>query len=384
MSVTVAIQYPSLGPNHPARLDAIVRAAPEGARVVAMEMFARDSDYLWEPVTAVGAWQRRTVLGCDSARGRRLSRELQQAVWSSLDDIAPDVLVVNGWGHAESRASLAWLHRHRRAWVLLSDSSRADRRRLRPLELYKRWLLRGCRAAFVAGSPQARYAIELGVPASSVFHPGSCVVDNELFKREATRARQQGGELRAGLGLPQRYFLSVARWIAKKNLPFLVRAWDRFRSRPGAEPFGLVLCGSGPEEARIRDEVARARHQGVALVPFQPPARLAVLYGLASCFVLASSHFEQWGLVVNEAMASGLPVLVSRVCGAAEDLVREGENGFTFDPGDVERLAEMMCRLAAAHDLAVRMGAVSARIVEDHSCEVGAVNLWRAVEAAQR
>ena len=73
---------------------------------------------------------------------------------------------------------------------------------------------------------------------------------------------------------------------------------------------------------------------------------LPAYYGLANAFIHASTT-EPWGLVVNEAMASGLPVLVSNRCGCAADLVREGVNGFTFDPCNVEEIAQKMFQLSA-------------------------------------
>ena len=78
---------------------------------------------------------------------------------------------------------------------------------------------------------------------------------------------------------------------------------------------------------------------------------LPAYYGLAGAFVHASS-IEQWGLVVNEAMACGLPVIVSRTCGCAGSLVRDGENGTTFDPQDVSALTQCLSRMASASGVA--------------------------------
>jgi glycosyltransferase involved in cell wall biosynthesis len=379
----VAIQYPSLGPQHPPRLEAIVRAAPWPTQVVAMEMFARDSDYQGQESAADSPrWTRCTVMHCASAEGRRAGRRLRQAVGSALDRLRPQVVVVNGWGHRESRESLRWLRRRRCPWVLLSDSSLHDRPRHWYLEASKRWLLRGCPAAFVAGSPQARYAERLGVPRHIIFHPGSCVVDNQWWAEGAARARQHADEVRRQHGLPERYFVVVARLIAKKNLPLVVRAFARYRQLAAAPDHELVVCGAGPEEASIRRTIGELGLAHVHLAGFIATAELPAFYGLASCLVVPSSHFEQWGLVVNEGMACGLPVLVSHQVGAAEDLVREGDNGHLFDPDDADELARRMVELAGDGELRQRMGVASQRIIRGHSCDVGARNLWRAVAAA--
>jgi glycosyltransferase involved in cell wall biosynthesis len=95
---------------------------------------------------------------------------------------------------------------------------------------------------------------------------------------------------------------------------------------------------------------------------------LPACYAAADCFVLPSLS-EPWGLVVNEAMASGLPVLISRRCGCARDLVREGENGFLFDPTRPDELARLMGLVADGGVDRAAMGAASRRIVSGFTVE---------------
>ena len=381
---TLAVQYPSLGPYHNARLGAIAAAVPSSDwRIVAMEMFRQDSDYDWERVACAGApFVRHTVMDCSSASGRRMGGALRRAVWEALDRIRPQVLVVNGWGHRESRASLAWARRRGCPTVLLSDSPRDNVRRWPWKEAVKQWLVRDCRAAFVAGRPQARYARALGVPSDAVFHPGSCVVDNAWWRAAVAPARRSPQDAHAEYGLPDRYFLTVARLIDRKNLPFLIEAYARYRATADAAPHDLVLCGDGPDRERIERVIRRAGAEGVHLHGWVPQSRLAPYFALASALILPSREFECWGLVVNEAMASGLPVLVSRQCGCAEDLVHDGRNGYAFDPDDRDALAGMMLKVSTDDELRRRMGTASAEMIEAYSPDVAARNLWLAVRAA--
>jgi glycosyltransferase involved in cell wall biosynthesis len=106
-----------------------------------------------------------------------------------------------------------------------------------------------------------------------------------------------------------------------------------------------VLLGDGELRSSLESQVSRLGLQGSVLLPgFKQYPELPEYYARAGAFIHASTT-EQWGLVVNEAMASGLPVLVSNRCGCARDLVQDGVNGFTFDPYNVEQMAELMVRV---------------------------------------
>src|SRR5206468_3929765 len=118
----------------------------------------------------------------------------------------------------------------------------------------------------------------------------------------------------------------------EKNLSRLIRAYHLYREQDTVEPWDLVLVGGGPEEISLRRQVNESALKGVWFAGTRQIDDLPIYYALAKCFVLPSVS-EPWGLVVNEAMASGLPVLVSDRCGSAE-LVQNGNNGFVFDPLD--------------------------------------------------
>jgi glycosyltransferase involved in cell wall biosynthesis len=143
-----------------------------------------------------------------------------------------------------------------------------------------------------------------------------------------------------------------------------------------------VVLGDGPLRGEYERRVAELGLSGRVHLPgFKQYGELPAYYGLAGAFVLASTE-EQWGLVVNEAMASGLPVLVSRRCGCAPDLVAEGETGFTFDPADAEDLSGLMSRLVSDDARRERMGRAARRAVSAWTPETFGRNLWRAAAVA--
>jgi glycosyltransferase involved in cell wall biosynthesis len=258
----------------------------------------------------------------------------------------------------------------------MSDTQERDARRRWLTEKLKRMILAECDAAVVAGERHADYLERLGFDRHRIALKYDAV-DNDHFARGAAIARRRGAELRRALGLPDRYLLCSGRFIPKKNLEALLRGYDEYRRRGGA--LDLVLLGDGP----LRQRLLRVRHDAgldrhVHLPGFKQYDELPVFYGLATAFILPSTT-EQWGLVVNEAMASGLPVLVSRACGAAE-LVREGENGHVFDPeraGDIARAIEWLpeddSRLA-------QMGQASVRVIAEVSPAAFAASVARAID----
>jgi len=241
--------------------------------------------------------------------------------------------------------------------VVMSESAREDESRVRWKEAVKRQIVGLYSAALVGGQRHVDYVVELGMPRERVF-TGYDVVDNNYFARRAAEIRNSrlrpgyGGqgafEIREKYGLPENYFLASARLIEKKNLPGLITAYAQYRRAAEVArnvPWDLVLLGEGPLRKTLNSQLSTLNfHQCVHLTGFKQYNELPVYYGLAKAFVHASTS-EQWGLVVNEAIASGLPVIVSNRCGCAQELVNG--NGFTFDPFNKQQLAEQLLRMAS-------------------------------------
>jgi 1,2-diacylglycerol 3-alpha-glucosyltransferase len=289
----------------------------------------------------------------------------------------------------------------------------------------KRRLVRSFDAALVGGEPHKRYFASLGFPMDRIF-TGYDAVDNDYFAKRAGEVRARADEYRARYSLPAHYFLSLGRFVAKKNLALLLRAYRKFLERSPNSQTHLVMVGSGEEEAALRSLCGELRlpicdhlpgrlgvspaafaQPGVHFYGFRQVEENPVFYGLADSFILPSL-WEEWGLVVNEAMASGLPVVVSGTAGCVEDLLEAGQpalagltqaqfeqrleqaemktrirrNGFVFDPRSADELARIMFLLESVTDLGKVMGEASSRIVQTCSCQNFARNALRAMQAA--
>ena len=327
---TVAVLVQRIGPYHHARFRAF--AAKSARRMAVVEFRTEDTQYAWSEVREAG--------GYDPIRTHSRG-ELCEA----LDRARPRVLVCVGYSDPEVHQGAVWALSRGVPLVVCSDSTYIDEPRSLIKEAFKRRIIDGFEAALVAGSRARAYLGGLGMSADRMFQPWD-VVDNAAFIRGAELARADMWAVRARLGLPEGYFLCVARFLAKKNLFCLVEAYRRYAARLKNEAWPLVLSGAGPLDAELRERVAEAGiKEKVHFAGFLQYPDLPACYGLAGAFVLPSSS-DQWGLVVNEAMAAGLPVLVSSRCGCAPELVSEGQNGFTFDPENTAGLAACLERIA--------------------------------------
>jgi glycosyltransferase involved in cell wall biosynthesis len=376
-AVRLAVLVERLGPYHASRFQALSRRLGPG-QLAPIEVAGQSRRYAWDGVTFGGV--RVTRLFPEADYPDLGARKIGKAVQAALDALAPESVAVNGWGFPEARAAVGWARARGRAVVLMSDSQERDARRTWLKERAKRVVVGRCDSALVAGQRHAAYAAKLGMPASGIVL-GYDVVDNEHFARGAAVAREHAHELRVRLGLPDRYWLLCARFVPKKNLGTALEAFANYQRELGSQAWGLVLLGDGPLRGELAARTASLGLAGRIVMPgFVQYPDLPQYYGLASAFVLPSL-VEQWGLVVNEAMAASLPVLVSTACGCAPDLVQEGVNGFTFEPSDPGRLALLMARLSQSGDLPA-MGEASRERIAAWTPETFAENMERAVQLA--
>jgi len=294
-----------------------------------------------------------------------------------LDDTDPQAVVIAGYYYPAMRAAARWARQHGRASIFVGDSQWTDRRRIIPREWVKAWWVRRhYDAALVPGERTAAYLTWMGFPRDRIW-TGHYVVDNQAFAAGAAAARAEAAVLRVRLGVPERYFLFVGRFATEKNLLGLLEAYARYRTAVGRRVWGLVLVGGGPLETELR---ARAQELcDVVFARFQQKDTLPAYYGLASCLVLPSVS-EPWGLVVNEAMAAGLPLLLSHCCGSVPELLRSGVNGYVCDPLDIDGMARLMGVMSSDAVDVNEMGEASRQIVAQYTPETWAQTLADCIE----
>lgn len=364
---SVAVLWLNYGPYHVARAKALAQRQEFDCHFV--ELTGTEETHPWAPLASPPEFKLLTL-----SRHGLPSRRAAQIVAHELSRLNPDIVVSSGYGLKEMRAAARWARRQGKASILTFETTRHDRSRYWGKEWLKSLFVRRYYdAAFVGGSLHRAYIEELGMPKTRIFEPYD-VVDNNYFESSAANIRSSGNNERRRLNLPARYFLYVGRYAREKNLLRLLRAYGIYRSRcPNG--WALVLVGDGPENGLLRQLASELCLSDVVWASFKQIDELPAHYALANCFILPSTS-EPWGLVVNEAMACGLPVLVSNRCGCAPDLVRANENGFLFDPHRVDEIAELLHKVSLLSELQLRqMGMSSRSIISRYTPETFARNL---------
>ncbi len=373
----IAVVFHYIGPYHHARLN----AAASRLSVTGFEWLAKAHD-AWGKAGSDARYHKVSLFP-EAAHNNLGSSQLRRAFWSALEQANPDVVAVNGWNDFGSLVAADCCVRRGIPMVVMSESARQDEPRTWWKEMIKRRVVGVYSAALVGGQRHVEYLVELGMPRDRIF-TGYDVVDNAYFRRRAEEVRSQKSDVRKQYGLSENYFLASARFIEKKNLPTLIRAYAAYRQKSeasGNPPWDVVLLGDGPLREALNSQLSTLNlHAHVHLPGFKPYDELPVYYALAKAFVHASTT-EQWGLVVNEAVASGLPVIVSERCGCVPELVRG--NGFTFDPIDERELPSRLLQIASLSDDERRsLGDASYRIAENFAPEHFGEGLEQAAKLA--
>jgi 1,2-diacylglycerol 3-alpha-glucosyltransferase len=417
---SLGILWAQYGPYHLARLAAMKKQAGS-LQVHALEMADQTSFYEWKRSAEVDV-----ITLCPGAVVERLPfHEVFRRTRHVLAELKIDVCLLPSYAPSQSLAALMAAKSLGLRTVMMNESHAGTAQARGASAWVKRRLVGLFDAAFVGGEPQKRYITSLGFPREKIFTRYDAV-DNDYFALKAEEIWACKDKFRSQYELPERYFLSLGRFLPKKNLPALIRAYRKFLDSDRAGDVHLVMVGSGEEESKLRalcqtlglptydkttagtdDRRAKMLNAppGVHFYGFRQIHENPVFYTLAQAFVLPSLK-EEWALVVNEAMASGLPVIVSETAGCAEDLLepcgsleslppqtaaqvaKSGmskklrSNGFVFNPQSDEELSRVLLILAASPALRAVMSEASRRIVENCSCQNFARNALRAAQVA--
>lgn len=269
----------------------------------------------------------------------------------------PDIVIISGYSYLPTWSVLTWARLHRKPVVFWFESNRFDRPRHWMLELIKSVFVSQCDVAHVYGASNREYLERLGVKPSAIIEKRA-TVDSRVFTKR-----------RAVFHSDYRRFVYVGRFSPEKNLPRLLEAFCVTRSKSRAE---LVLVGYGPDEPLLKLKVHDlGLDESVVFVGPKTQDEVSQTLAECDCLVLPSLS-EPWGLVANEALCTGIPIIVSDRCGCARDLVTQ-DTGWMFDAeatADLARALLGVCNLQV--DRLQKMGQAAVKLAAEYSPEAGA------------
>jgi len=344
------------------------------AEVVDLEvLFAQEktADRLWQPNLGKYIFRHRILSRLTLKLGgatQIINLGLLRHIWQSGFDVA---IVGDNRQNMLSTFAIclvAWFRRRPMIVWTAATPGEALVARSKPMlrrlfRAFRHSLFRHSEAIVAYGTATVRYLDILGVNSDNVFAGTQIMPASELPVPSTDRN---------ALGLQgKRMILSVNYMVSRKGLVVLI---DAFRRIAGADDI-LVLVGSGPEEARLR-ELARGDER-IWFPGYQESAEKTCWYAAADLFVFPTLH-DPWGLVVNEAMAFGLPIITTDAAGCAPDLLQD--NGVIVPAGDVDALAAALGHLLADEALRHRMGQRSREIIADYTVKKACDTFVQAIE----
>jgi glycosyltransferase involved in cell wall biosynthesis len=243
-------------------------------------------------------------------------------------------------------------------------------------EIYLKWFYDRVHAFCYIGEDARQHLLRRGIPEDRMTFSPYCVdtdfVSAHLEKTTRDRARSE-----LGLKDGEFTFLFSGKLVDRKQPLALIEAISRM---PDRRHVALIVMGDGPLREAVIQKGKEALGSRFHFMGFVNQTAMTPHYLAADALVLPSKH-ETWGLVVNEAMQCGLPVVVSDRVGCGRDLVVEGETGYVYPSGDVESLAQCLEKLVADPEWTRGMGRNARQIAARYTIDAAAEGILQAIGA---
>lgn len=310
---------------------------------------------------------------------RNLSLRFQPGVCRMIRRIAPDVVI--GDGFFKWTLPALW-HRIRSGTPLVICYERWEH-----TERFAQWYRKQYRKAVIRytdamccnGLLSKQYTAKLGMAAARITLGHMAADTQELADKSRSMSAAEKRELRDKYRTDGIVYLYAGRLIPRKGLDRLIGAWAVFEKQSASGT--LLIAGGGAQEAALKKMITVKGIRRVRFAGTIPYDSLAYIYAASDIFVIPTLE-DNWSLVVPEAMACGLPILCSKYNGCWPELIRDGENGWVFDPLDCDDTVRALCAARDAGDSLQKMANRSLEIVEDHSPRVAAEAILEACRIA--
>ena len=279
----------------------------------------------------------------------------------------PDIVNLTGYYDFASWAVLFYCKISSIKTILSNESTADDHARNKVKEFLKSLIIKQFDGYFNFGTLSKNYLLGLGVQPEKMLVNRNCV-DNETLKNRYQNCLPERIDRQKALNLASKNFIFVGRLINYKNILVFLEAFGIAQSKLLEENWGVIILGDGEQKEDLQQFVKEKNIQHISFQKGVSWQQVPEYLALSNVLVLPS-YSEPWGLVVNEAMACGLPVIVSEKCGCAIDLVKNGSNGFIFSPNNIEQLTTILLKFINQEVDLKQMGQISEKIIQEYSPE---------------
>ena len=362
----IIIVLRNIGPYHQSRFESLVNS---NLKVYAFETRPKSKEYLW---TSSNSCKYQVIKFPQSISPEKdiSNKEIDSFYKKHISLIKPNAIISVGWADRSYQRLLIYANSKEIPCVIVSDSilkTEKNKRRFFLKEILKKIILRGYSSAFVAGKESKDYLIKLGFKEEKIFYPWD-VVDNIFFEKLTSKSKKS----------EYKYFLCVSRLLERKNLFNLIKSFSNYQKEGGI--WGLKIVGSGNLYLKLKKYADNLiTNEKIEIINWLQIYDLVNYYKNASAFILPS-YFDNWGLVVNEAISSGLPCIVSQNCGCAVDLIKNNVTGFVFNPNKNYELQNYMKKVESlTKDEKLRMVSLARTNLKNYDLDIFSKNLKKAI-----
>lgn len=323
----------------PARLNALYTFLQEkGISLEVIEIAGKGSNYAFanEEVQRPSYWR---ILFPENAPEELSGSQIKKHLFKMLDEMNPDVVIAGAIAFPSGALAVSWGQKNKKRVIIFDDAKMESVKRNGLINAIKRAVYQGVDAMLYPAPDWIPTGHFWRFSDEQLFY-GVDVVDNNFWERERKNCPIDGA-----------FIVAVGRQIPKKKFITLLEAYNIYSKSVNDNAWKLVLVGDGPEHQAILDYISKNNlDANVLCFPFLSQEELAGIYQKAKALVCCSNSQETWGLVINEAMACGCPIIASNECGATNTLVRHGINGYRFPFGDIEKLSKSIIDLQKLDD----------------------------------
>jgi glycosyltransferase involved in cell wall biosynthesis len=331
--------------------------------VSAIELFGKGSPYTFDKYNNQEKWWNCLFPGNEA--GELPDTEIKKQLFLALDKANPDVIIAPSIVFYAGALGIQWAKKNKKKFIMFDDAKPSQFKRNFLVQWVKD-IITGQSDALWLPSDDFDAEYSMFKKKGIYFFYGFSCIDNNFFKQTKINL------------FDNKNIICVSRLVPKKNIGTLLKAWEQVEK--AAPHYKLSIIGAGPEKD---DLIKLSKSLGLKNVEFLGVINngdLPVFYSDADAFIFPSLT-EPWGLVVNEAMAAGLPVLLSRKVNACQSLLVEGANGYSFDPTSPIEMADVIVKYINSDSvIKKRMSAKTLEIIDNMSYEKMGLQLTEALE----